>query len=464
MKIKSLLFVGIAMMGIAFTSCSKEENLFDNEAAQADMFSKYSANFVKKYGPIDPNQTWDFATMSPVYLPKSSAGSVTRAASDVVVTRSDENKIIINKEVLDWMHSEMTAGHDNSTKGQSFTFETPGNDFTVVPIYQGIASYHWELWVNIGGNGGVGGTDTKIWEKGHEISYRTSAESTTWITPDNQGVPDNAYEVKAPITTFSSASGLEMFFYLKVYGGNNPAGGSKVTSLQPMKMIALEGAPRPKSVPENYTATIIGCEDGADKDFEDLVFMVYGKPVPTIKYHEDVDVLEAKRYLIEDLGGADDFDFNDIVVDLQRYSTVRNKFAGPEGNVQYVGYETLNESKRAIIRAAGGTHDFTVEIGSKSWTKSKNYDALQMLNTGWQNEPIDWNAELGVIELSNDDWDGKSNNIKVTVQDSNGIKVVSFPKQGEVPLMISVEPNTLTNWMTERKDIPDSWTVWGEVE
>ena len=462
MKVKSLLFVGIAMMGIAFTSCSKEENLFDNEAAQADMFAKYSANFVKKYGPIDPNQTWDFATMSPVYLPVSKGATTRAAAADIKVTRA-ANELVIDKDVISWMKANMEPGNDNSTKGQSFTFETPGNDFTIVPIYQGIASYTWELWVNIDGQ------DHFVWKKGQGVSYSTvenpnPEDKSQWTTlgTGKNGVPDDATAVKAPTMTLSSPSGLQMYFYLKVFGGTNPSGGTIKTSLEPMKMLALENAQRPKSVPSDYECTIIGCEDSGtiDQDFEDLVFMVYGKPVPSIKYHEDVDVIEAKRYMIEDLGGADDFDFNDIVVDLQRYSTVRHKYAGPEGNVQWVGDETLNESKRAIIRAAGGTHDFTVEIGSKSWTKSQNYDALQMLNTGWQGEAINWNAELGVIELSNDDWDGQSNNIKVTVQDSNGIKVVSFPKQGEVPLIISVDPNSLKNWMTERKDIPKSWTVW----
>ena len=457
MKIKSLLLIGsMAVFGMAMSSCSKEENLFDNQAAQADMFAKYSANFVKKYGPIDPNQSWDFATMSPVYLPKSYGKSLTRSASDIAVTRSD-GELIINKEVLDWMHSEMTAGNDNSTKGESFTFETPGNDFIVVPIYQGEASYRWELWVNIGG------TETKIWEKGQNFFYRASAESTDWKKPDNKGVPDGAYEVKAPTTKFSSASGIEMFFFLKVFGGSNPGGGSVVTSLQPMKMIALEGAPIPSSVGSDYTATIIGCEDGADKDFEDLVFMVYGKPVPTIKRHEDVDVLEAKRYLIEDLGGADDFDFNDIVIDLQKYTSKRIKLAGTdENNLQNVGEEILSEAQRAVIRAAGGTHEFTVKIGGKEiWKKSNKYDVTQMLNTGWGGSSIDWNAELAVIELGAHDWDALANNIEIVVEGSNGIKVVSFPGRGEVPLIISADPSALGTWMTERKDIPSSWTVWG---
>lgn len=32
---------------------------------------------------------------------------------------------------------------------------------------------------------------------------------------------------------------------------------------------------------------------------------------------------------------------------------------------------------------------------------------------------------------------------------------VSFPKTGEAPMMIAVDPST--NWMTERTSIPSSW-------
>ena len=74
MKLRNLLVIGsMAVLGAAFTSCSKEENLFDSEAALEQQKVEYEASFVKKYGAIDPNQTWDFSSMRATYsLPSTS--------------------------------------------------------------------------------------------------------------------------------------------------------------------------------------------------------------------------------------------------------------------------------------------------------------------------------------------------------------------------------------------------------
>ena len=104
MKIKSLLLIGsMAVFGMAMSSCSKEENLFDSDAAQAKRMDTYKANFEKKYGPIDPNQSWDFAPAAPVYLPVSKG--TTRSAADFSITRGDDN-IYIENDILQYMHSK----------------------------------------------------------------------------------------------------------------------------------------------------------------------------------------------------------------------------------------------------------------------------------------------------------------------------------------------------------------------
>ena len=465
MKIKSLLLIGsMAVFGMAMSSCSKEENLFDNQAAQADMYAKYSANFVKKYGPIDPNQTWDFAPAAPVYLPVSKG--TTRSAADFSITRGDDN-IYIENDILQYMHSNMKAGGNNSTNGMPFTFEATGEDFYVVPLYQGVASYFWELWVSIDG------VQTKIWQKGQDFYYSTDetpSASSQWkaVGTGKDGVPDAAKSVKAPFTKFTASAGAELYFFLKVWTSTsnhttNQLGGTMLTSLTPGKMIALSNAPVPAIVSQNdYDAVIVGCEDGADTDFEDLVFMIYGH-CPVAKFHKDVEVVEAKRYMIEDLGGVDDFDFNDIVLDLQKYRTDRIMYNGTEENPQYVGTSTLpdTEGERAVLRAAGGTHNFTIQIGNTSWSKNQlqGYDYNQMINTGWGNTPIVKDLELAVIPLGANDWDPELNNITVTVEDSNVIRVISFPKNGETPLMMSADPNTMPLWSKEKVDVPNWWEI-----
>ena len=75
---KKLLLMGsMAIMGMAFVACSSNEDLFDENAAIKQKEAAYTANFEKRYGKIDPNQTWDFSTDTPIYSMVSS-GNITR--------------------------------------------------------------------------------------------------------------------------------------------------------------------------------------------------------------------------------------------------------------------------------------------------------------------------------------------------------------------------------------------------
>ena len=64
----------MAIAGFAFTSCSND-TLYDSNAASKKVEAEYTANFIKKYGAINPNQTWDFATMTPTISLASSGAS-----------------------------------------------------------------------------------------------------------------------------------------------------------------------------------------------------------------------------------------------------------------------------------------------------------------------------------------------------------------------------------------------------
>ena len=166
-----------------------------------------------------------------------------------------------------------------------------------------------------------------------------------------------------------------------------------------------------------------------DGDYTDLICLV--EPVT------------AKRYLIEDLGATYDFDFNDIVVD--------------------VTYGSYTEETNAIVRAMGGTLDFTLTIGSTSWSKSENgFDAATVYNA--YDGSIDYNAKLAEFEVSG--WIPNENNITVTVNQnvSGGVSYsFPFPIAGEVPKIIAITPTTYFNtgenirryWMPELVSIPE---------
>jgi hypothetical protein len=156
-----------------------------------------------------------------------------------------------------------------------------------------------------------------------------------------------------------------------------------------------------------------------DGDYTDLVCLV--EPVEA-----------SKRYMVEDLGTTDDFDFNDLVIDVRAY-----------GDRQW-----------AIVRAMGGTLDFTVKIGNTSWTKSESgMDVKTMYNT--TAGKVNYNAELAVFDVTG--WDPLANNVSVTVKGnaSEAPLVIPFPKKGEVPMIIAEHP--ARKWMDERVSIPADW-------
>ena len=162
-----------------------------------------------------------------------------------------------------------------------------------------------------------------------------------------------------------------------------------------------------------------------------------------------------KRFMMEDLGEEHpDFDFNDVVVDVitNRVKTQYFYDIAADGSWTFNHKEPIeNLPDIAVVRAAGGILDFTLTIGNSTWTKSKelpNYQ--QMLNTGRDGE-INYDKELDWFEVKG--WNPDKNNISVTVEgNSNDI---TFPKTGEAPKVIAVDPTT--NWMFERTPAPESW-------
>ena len=467
MRTGKLFVIGcFAVIGVALMSCSKSD-LYDSNAANEQKNEQQKKNyaelFVNKYGAID-GKSWDLATMAPSYSMESNARALTRDGS--VNADALEGNILIEKSTIDWMSANMKAGTNNVAKGKPFYLQVPQNSFTIVPIFQGTASYYWQLWMHVDGIE----EDKLVWSKGDNITYITSSTSTNWLSPGtgNSGM-NNAYQIKAPTYEFKNLPvNANMYFYLKVWDNysayqNNTVNPRILSSLAQM-MLALIDCPRPTNVPEGNEVAIIGCEDNksGDFDYEDLVFMMYGNPAPPIKHVDEVIVSETKRYMMEDLGEEiPDFDFNDVVVDVSKRAKYRRDYKILENG----GWELIRETKiedlpqQAIVRAAGGTLDFTLKIGGTEWTKSKKFNTKEMLNTGWNGAAVSYGKVLDEFEV--DGWDPSANNISVTVAGKAGNaveeKTISFPKAGDAPVIIAVDHTT--NWMNERNPAPQNWFV-----
>lgn len=96
--------------------------------------------------------------------------------------------------------------------------------------------------------------------------------------------------------------------------------------------------------------------------------------------------------------------------------------------------------------------DFELVIGNTKWVKSQSeYKTATMYNT---EGTIDCQKTLAEFEVTDYNYD--ANNISFHANGKDGkMYTVSFPKTGEAPMMIAVDPTT--NWMTERTSIPSSW-------
>ena len=456
MRTGKLFVIGcFAVIGVALMSCSKSD-LYDSNAANQQKNEQqkksYAELFVNNYGSTE-GKSWDLATLATSYTLESSNRALTRGGeynADAV-----EGEMLVEKATVDWMSENLKAGKNNTAKGKPFYLQVPKNSFTIVPIFQGTASYYWQLWMYVDGVG-----DKLIWSKG-DIQYITSQSSTDWKSPGigNTGM-NNAYQIKAPTYEFKNLpENANMYFYLKVWNSysdfqKNTINPRKLTSLNQM-MLALINCQVPSNVPAGNEVSIIGCEDNVngDFDYEDLVFMMYGNPAPPIKHVDEVIKGTPKRYMMEDLGEEKpDFDFNDVVVDV---ISGRAKWKREYEILENGGWNLINETKIedlpdiAVVRAAGGILDFTLTIGNTTWTKSAKFpNYQQMLNTGRDGE-IDYDKELDTFKVEG--WNPTANNISVTVEG----KAITFPETGKAPMVIAVDPTT--NWMFERTPAPESW-------
>ena len=303
--------------------------------------------------------------------------------------------------------------------------------------------------------------DIKVWSKGEDLSYEKGGVWTSFTPDAYEWIPDDGVtQIKSKAYTFSGLPvGKSMYFYLKVTNKNN-----KIESSLNQMMLTLTGFPTPQNVPAEHEAMIVGCEDNpnGDWDYEDLVFMVYGKPVPPAIVLKERIIENGKRYMMEDLGTTDDFDFNDVVVDVvnRTKETLRYQ-VDSEGNETFLGVdktETLPTVAR--IRAMGGTMDFTLKIGNTEWKKSSKFDVSTMYNT----KDIDPTAVLHEFKVSG--WKSYTNNVSGKVAGKNNNpgqssrRTISFPQPGQTPLMVAFD--VTHEWKGERERMPESWLTGEE--
>lgn len=472
-NVKTMMMVIAASTMVA---CTKNADLFDSSAIEQNAKATYAENFTKKYPNVDLNQSWDFSTKQSDYRLGSGNKTRTRAGEGGITKGSWYE---VDNNTLSWMHKQLVEGQDNRKLGNPFYMTVPGNDFTIIPIYQGQAGAMWNLHVV------VDGVDYLVWEKSNsEIQkgdiqikdgdsnewhnlhgggqswetwnslYNTDG-SDKWLADGSQNLVTAVRSI--PYTFHDFPVGANMYFYLDVtvsgsgdwdgkYHEMNNVGAHE-SSLKG-QMLALQNVPRPANIAEDNEVMIIGCEDAdlkdSDWDCNDIVFLVYGKTVPKpIKIEEGKEIEEVKtvRYMIEDLGATDDFDFNDIVVDVTEIRTISPTYT----NGVVTKWNEKGKRQEAVIRHLGGRLPFILTIGNKEFAAG-GQDTFQTSPDLKLDNVTGWTGLTGNHNIS----------IQVQQKDNNGVyNNVKFPKAGEAPMIIAVDPSQ--GWMTERQSVPADW-------
>ncbi len=466
MKIRSLVLPASLALLATLSSCTKDMSFPTYGESQKEAFAK---NFVAKYGEISSNQSWDFTSgeqnlaitrgisaISVQVLDKGvDWGDVSNLKLDITTFNNHpewdyaiiKSGITKNAALFNAINSELPE--KKKWVGNEVALVAPSNSFYIFPLFSGGLN-RYDLKVKVGNEEPV-----IIFSKDYNF-FQTINGMTT---PDGKTVNMRGVKIEAPV-----GSPIEIYLdnvrnekneKLPTVGTTN--GHAVYIDVPDNVKMELDGI----KLADNPVIKYIGIEDaiaGSDNDYNDLVLAVVGNPtVPQEKIisknQYEVKTCRAKRYMIEDLGSIGDFDFNDVVVDVEEYTVYTHTVTSENGvKTSDEISSTTTAPTKAFIRALGGTMDFELVIGNTKWVKSQSeYKTATMYNT---EGTIDYQKTLAEFEVTDYNYD--ANNISFHANGKDGkMYTVSFPKTGEAPMMIAVDPTT--NWMTERTSIPSSW-------
>ena len=403
-KIMSTKGMMILAVGIAMASCSKNDVFEQNQTNFSEQQkAEYVSNYVAKYGQPDANQSWDFAAAVP-------NASKTRAGETMVCDPAN-NPSLFYWNVMTDLHKPITHSIENMIKSATVKKWNPYLKVELYPSAVHTTGTALKFALSVCYNDEVSNIVTgfkandKSW--GYNLDflgdYLTASvysvgrnvDTRSLTTAENVYWAAYSYNYEWKWRTFISGEWVEK--------------GLKSFELKTYKEITVNG----------HTYWCFDCT--GDGDYSNLICLAVDAETQAIQ----------KRYFVEDLGSKDDFDFNDIVFDVI----------------------DDNGSQECIVRAMGGTLDFTLKIGDTTWTKSEAADVKTMYNTQGN---IEYDKVLARFPVTG--WNPNANNISVEVKSNvseNVIIKIPFPKKGEVPMILAFK--TVTNWQTERESLPEGW-------
>ena len=441
-----------ALAVLSLASCSKND-VFDAQQAAANEIaqkkSTFENNFVAKYGQVAPTQSWDFST--------NQQRLGTRGEGDQIVTElvkgldfgiKDERvsndphtlttrTVTKNTDLYGVLKRDLKDGDKH--QGEPAVLLAPSSDFTIYPISnQGL--YNHDLYVKVGNEDPVL-VYSKTWPIYNRPTVNGDAiELGFWFgyyVAERANLP--GIHIKAPI-------GTRVDVYIDKINGQE----GNVAGTINGQAIYLDCNERPEipaenvQLLENAIIKYIGIEDvkGSDDDYNDVVLAVVGNPFVPEKIEftnntYDVPLSVTKRYMMEDLGSTDDFDFNDVVVDVTETTITHHKVTLANGVVTKDEITGTTKTQKAVVRHLGGIYPFVLKVGDTTFDEMGGKDTF------------DKDVEIEKVVTG---WNPAQNNVSVTVKstESQMYNVTNnFPKEGAFPMMFACDPEI--KWAAERQ-------------
>lgn len=453
----------LAVMSLA--ACSNND-LYDEGVIAANKTAEqqksYENNFVKTYGAIAPNQSWDFSSA------ETRLG--TRAGETEIVTKTveglnfdvkykvkfdrftwssylDERSINNNQDLIKNVSNKLKDG-DKHTDVQKAVLVAPSNSFTIYPIsVQGMWTH--DLYVKVGDNAPV-----KVYSKTW-TDFSHPYVNGDPLTYSNANYYNQTYKVETSVSMPGLYVEAPIGTPIEIYLANVKEGTTKKPTVGTSTGHAIyvdgNGAvPTGIEVRDDAVIKYIGIEDNttrsSDLDYNDVVLAIVGNPdVPEeiIIENETYDVPTSltKRYMIEDLGTTDDFDFNDVVVDVTRNTVAHHTVEIVDGVKTSDVVTSTDVTEKAVVKHLGGILPFVLKIGDKTLPQLGGEDTFEK----------DVNLEYDITG-----WEPANNNISITVNNTT----LSFPKAGAVPMIIACDDSEA--WSAER--VAFDWKKFLEVK
>ena len=459
-KMNVKVFVGaLAMLSLA--ACSKND-VFDaeqvekNKEAQAkakmeESVKVFQTEFEKHYGKVDPNQSWDFSSGKQRLGTRAGEGITTKIVEGLdfdikydidfdldafMVKKYKLTNRTVNKNKALYTKLAELLPDKKTHNGKPVTLVAPASSFTIYPL---ICSSGWthDLFVKVGDN-----TPVKVYSKtwtDYSHFYSNGDPLKTTISSDRKSYTVDE-KVSMPGIYIEAPVGTPIEVYLdNVKNGDTAMPAVGTTNGYAIYVEAGNVKPEGIKLAEGAAVNYIGIEDNttssSDKDYNDVVLAVVGNPdvpkeviIENEKY--DVPSVLEKRYMVEDLGEFDDFDFNDVVVDVVETTVTHHKVTSENGLKKSDVVTGTTKTQKAIIRHLGGTLPFVLKIGGTTLPK------MGSLST-WKTDP---NQEF-VVE----GWIPNQNNVSFTMNDVT----IPFPKVGGIPIIFACDTNV--KWAEERE-------------